>query len=170
MIRRYTAGRIRSRAGLTYTEILICLILIALLAGAIGAALYQAHERTGRVHVRLTRQQNRMELVRLLADELRFATQINALDSTGITFFSPRDGGVTISYAYDDGAQTVSRSEGYGIPETVAENVTVFSLEAETVSLQGTNYLEGVRLTLKIGPGSSQQVEQYLELMNLPEM
>lgn len=160
--------------GFSLTELMICVALITLLAGALGLALLRSQSRTAAARADLTQIQLKKNVLNNFTEELRWATLIQQLDSQHIRFVTPDPfaGGVlvVIEYVWDSDNLTLSRKYSDEDTVIVAEDVQVFNLDSDTLLRDATTYMQALTVTIQIGPVADSQLRQYIVLLNSPTL
>ena len=166
--------RNQSVYGFSLAELMVSIALIAVLAGALGVGMFRSHSRTDEIRTSLSQQQIKKDVLRGLAEDLRWATQIQQLDAQNISFITPDPlaGGASavIAYAWDDIDYTLSRTFNSDNPVIVAQDVQVFTLDSDTFVQGADTYVQALTVTIQIGPDSNDQLQQYIGLVNTPAL
>lgn len=157
-------------------ELTVSIVLISIIAVALGLAMNNSQRRAEDMTVSLTQTQKENTFLKTLLDDIRWAVEIPLLSSDRID--------VKIS---DDPAGSVFETVGYfwnyselklyyfdkGLnPVMVMDDVYNFTLlpvDYETNS-DGEAFLRILRITIQIGPDPSNAVSRQVELPNTPQV
>ena len=163
----------RRQVGFTYTELLISVVLISILAVTIGLAMFRTQQRSREIRSTLVRLQTQSGILDSLSEELHWAHTINSLDTASVNFeVSGVSGGEseTIEYVWDDVNRLLNRSVNGGPSTTVVENVYLFDLQQGDFGWDDQNqrYLRSIKITIQTSPDVADTRERYVHLVNFP--
>jgi prepilin-type N-terminal cleavage/methylation domain-containing protein len=152
-------GRRARRRAFTLTELMIALSLSAIVfAAVLSSFLFMGRNLTRLVNFQEQEVDSR-RAIRLFTGDISAASALTAATATALTVTKTTVGGdVTVSYAYDSGAGTVTRTES-GIGQTLLTGVTAFDIvyysEAGTELTLNLTAAKAVELDYTTTAGSS---------------
>ena len=162
------------RSGFALAELMVSVVLVAVISISVGLAVYRAQQRTGAAKTSLTQVQLRNDIVRTIAEELRWATQVSLLTDRSVTFSCPNIAAAgmpeTITYTWDIFNRRVLRSRNGSFPQAVADDIYLLRLDSDTLPGQPHPYLRGLTLTIQFGPDAANTVQRYVECFNTPTL
>lgn len=157
-------------AGFTLVEMMICVLLVGVIAMAIGMAMHQTYQHSDQLHVRLTLSQRQEGILRRLTSELNALQMINDLTINTIEFVLPDDAGGTrvINYDWNDNEHQLSRRVNHGSPLILAENMYDFQLKPDILIEGADQVLRGITVVVQWSDAVSDCQSCYIPLLNQP--
>ncbi len=162
------ADEITCRRGFTLMEVMIGMLLLALVVGASGVAMVHFSQRTGEARLAVADLQQQQRFVQIITDDLVRLKDITAFTSTQFTFTvdDGAGGATSVSYTWTAATKTFTRRLGASLPVTLADNLTEFNLEYETVDQNDTEYIRGICLKMGWDGESEHTLLHRIELTN----
>ncbi|MBN2377540.1 MAG: hypothetical protein JXD22_14160 [Sedimentisphaerales bacterium] len=159
-------------------ELVLSLVLIAVLAVAVGHSLSSSRQSTSRIKSALAQVRQRDDLVHRISEQLRYAVQIQDLYSNYIKFDSPAPDGIsppqTISYYWNTSTHDLSFWNRDEMPssEVIHSDVPVFEIQyAETkTDDSGDPHCQTLQIKIQLTQNSSDTLSETIHLVNMPEI
>ena len=164
--------------GFSLMELVLSLVLIAVLAVAVGYSLSSSRQSTSRIKSALAEVQQKEDLVHRISEQLRWAVEIQELYSNYIKFDIPPPDGVgppqTVSYYWNTSTHDLSywnRAE-MASSEVIHYDVPVFEIQyAETQpDDSGEPHCQSLQIKIQLTQNSSDTVSETIHLVNMPEI
>ena len=166
----------RRQVGFTYTELLISVLLISILAITIGLAMQNTQKRTIETKAILASAQQQADILEAIADDVRWAVEIQNLQSNYIRFTIPPEDGigdnVVVSYWWDFSENKLyhwNRDKTAGIV-LILSDVQAFTVGICDVDkdCEGQQYIRSLKFEIQYGQGGECEAEEYVHLINFP--
>jgi len=165
-----------SSTGFSLVELIITTLMVAIIAGAIGLSLHQAHNRSNDTKLSLALQQEKNEVLGLLRKELPHAAELTTCQDDNIVLKIPdpldvnNGEPVPVRYYWDDITNILYRSDNQNNTTTVSPEVYYFFIEYNTYPSGMFVYARGVAVTLQVGPSAENRFKTFFEFYNHPKM
>ena len=166
----------RRQVGFTYTELLISVVLISILAVTIGLAMNNVQKRTIETKAILASAQQQANIFEAIADDVRWAVEIQDLQSNYIRFTIPPEDGigpdVVVSYWWDFSENKLyhwNRDKTAGIV-LILSDVQAFDVgicDADQ-DQEGQQYIRSLKFEIQYGQDGECEAEEYVHLINFP--
>jgi len=178
MLKRHKKFLAQVPTGFSLMELVLSLVLIAVLALAVGYSLSSSRQSTSRIKSALAQVQQKEDLAHRISEQLRWATQIQELYPNYIKFDIPPADGVgqlqTVSYFWDNFTFELyywNRTE-MATSEVIHYGVPVFDIQY--VEIQpgdfGEPHCQSLQIEIQLTQNSEDAVSKTIHLANLPEI
>lgn len=167
---------VKAPFAFSLVEIMVTVVLISVITVAVGLALNHTYKRTGNIQVALTGMRQQNDVLKILADDLRWATEITPLSAIehGFTFGIPStaDTGEAemVTYQWNPSNMTLSRRRGQEPMSIIASDIYSMIIELDTFTKEPTIHLHGITVILQFGSDTSNTVRRYIKTMNEPTL
>ena len=135
-------------------------------------ALFRTQHRAADAQADLTELQTRNNVIRQMTDDLRWATQINAIDATSVTCTVPVLDqpwySAQISYVYDPNRASLYYVGPDAVQKVLAEDVTLFQLGGQVETGGTDTYINYLTVSLQIGTDPRTLTDRNIPLPNHP--
>jgi len=165
-----------SSTGFSLVELIITTLMVAIIAGAVGLALHQAHNRSNSTKLTLALQQEKNDVLSLLKKELPLATELTTCLDDTIDLKIPdildvnNGDPVSVGYQWDDITNILYQTNHQNKTSIVSDEVYYFFIEYDTYQPDVLVYARGVSITLQVGPDTGNRFKTLFEFHNHPEM
>ena len=165
-----------SPTGFSLVELIITTLMVAIIAGAVGLALHQAHNRSNSTKLTLALQQEKNDVLSLLRKELPPATELTTCLDDTIALKIPdmldvnNGEPVQIEYHWDDITNILYRTDHLNDTTIVSDEVFYFFIEYNTYQPGELVYARGVAITLQVGPNPENRFRTFFEFYNHPQI
>jgi len=167
---------IKAPSAFSLVEIMVTVVLISVITVAVGLALNHTYKRTSDTKASLTRMRQQNDVLKILADDLRWATEITPLSviEHGLTLSIPSTadtGGLEmVTYQWNPSNMTLSRRSGQEPMSIIASDIYRMIIEMDTFTKEPTIHLHGITVILQFGSDTSNTVRRYIKTMNEPTL
>jgi len=160
----------KTPSAFALAELMISIALIVVLTIAVSLTMHRIHQRTEQTKTSLAALQQKNDVLRTLAQDIRYATQLHNLYSNALLFSAPHDEGTRrVGYCLDQATRIVSRAYEYEDPVTLIEDVYFFSFTYDFYFSDEIPYVRGIEVAIQIGPSDEDLVKRYIKLPNNPK-
>jgi len=169
-VRRFS-GAVRPCRGFALAELMVCVVLMSVLAAAVGLAVHGAQRRSAEAQVRFAQVRKGSRVCWTIREHMQFANQIISMGPSGIAFvYADLAAGTptTVNYSCHDGG--LYRSVNGAAAEVFASDIYHFDMSYDTVQREdGKYYIRAVNVTVQLGDDTGETFQQYIPLMNTPQ-
>ena len=158
--------------GFSLPEVTISAAILSTITIALGLALFRTTHRVGDTQAAFTQLQTRNHAIRQIADDLRWATQLNSIQATSITCTVPvldvPGASEQVTYLYDANQNCLYYLGPDAVKKVLAENVTLFEFGG-LATIEGPDvYVNYLTITMQIGTHEGTLIERKIPLPNRP--
>ncbi len=158
---------------MTLVEMTVSMVLIGALSLALAAAMFNTRHREQRIRQSLALSVRQNNILQLMQQDIRWASQINLLQGNSIsvvtssneTVFTP----ITVVYFWDSLTKELKTRRGGGDITVLASNIHAVEFDSQVYDDNGTSRLRGVSVKIQFGADSDQTVTRFIETINTPE-
>lgn len=167
---------IKAPSAFSLVEIIVTVVLISVITVAVGLTLNHTYKRTGNTKVSLSRMRQENDVLKILADDLRWATEITPLPviehglTLGIPSTADTGGLEMVTYWWSPSNMTLSRRRGQEPMSIIASDIYSMIMEPDTFTKESTIYFHGITVILQFGSDTSNTVRRYIKTMNEPTL
>jgi len=156
------------RAGFSLAELMVSIALISVISVAVSLAMYQSRYRTGMVRNSLAEMQKINDGLKIINDDLRWASDVQLAASSRIEFTTSENPGDVISIYWNSETGNLYRSCNGINPIVILDQVANFTMEYDLISRKGVNYIRGLTIIIASPANESSNVRKYIYLLNQP--
>lgn len=158
--------------GFSLIELTVSVALISVMAVAVSLALHRSQQRTGQVKFDLISQQRRADVLRTMADDFRWATEVTYPSNDALQLNIPDSaapgGFKTILYSWNGPGSPLNCYQSGKQPIPIAEHVYDFAFEPDLFTKDEVEYQRGIDVTIQIGSDKDETEQRYFEFLNTP--
>jgi len=168
--------RKNSSTGFSLVELIITTLMVAIIAGAVGLSLHQAHNRSNSTKLTLALQQEKNDVLSLLKNELPPVAKLTTCLDNRIALLIPdmlnvnNGEPVPVRYYWDDITNILYRTDHLNDTTIVSDEIYQFFIEYNTYQTGLKVYARGVAITLQVGPSPENRFRTFFEFYNHPQM
>ena len=165
-----------SPTGFSLVELIITTVMVTIIAGAVGLALHQAHNRSNSTKLTLALQQEKNDVLGLLRKELPKATELTTCLTDSITLKIPdmlavnNGEPVQVVYHWDDITNILYRTDRLNKTTVVSDQVYYFFIQYNSYLSGAFVYVRSIAITLQVGPNAENRFQTFFEFYNHPKM
>ena len=163
-----------SAAAFSLAEMMISLVIISVIAMTVGLALNRSHQRIRTTRIGFNQHQKGKSVLRDMADQIRWASEIITLDSDWLIFKAkdPDNEEVenTIKYHWDSNEKKIRIQHNAGPVTVLASNLFNVSWNLYDCRWDDNNnrYIRSMILTAQRSADLNDTIEEYIHLVNFP--
>ena len=159
-------------AGFTLAEVMVAVVLISILAMAVGLAMNHSYARTNESRNTISKLRSRNDCISDMAEDFRWATSVAAITATSISCLVPDIAGGTstesVSYYWDSDSKNLYCQRDGGIAEVAGDGIYSFELSTDVLAQGDSNFLRGVTVAIQFGTTSDGAFGYFIEMVNMP--